>query len=113
MSLNVFDYLEKLPPDALDKLYGKGATAQGEGGRSHGQWTCRALLQSLPQLAKQHVMRLLFVEGTVDKGMLKSWVKKEYQRVHAASMRKVRVGCWVFSRTPNQSGFGACDISCP
>ncbi|CAM9897814.1 unnamed protein product, partial [Hapterophycus canaliculatus] len=79
MSLNVFDYLERLPPDALDKLYGKGATAAGEGGRSHGQWTCRALLQSLPQLAKQHVMRLLFVEGSVDKGMLKSWVKKEYQ----------------------------------
>lgn len=88
MSLNVFDYLEKLPPDALDKLYGKDAAAAG---RSHGQWTCRALLQSLPQLAKQHVMRLLFVEGPVDKGMLKSWVKKEYQRVHAASIRKVRL----------------------
>ncbi|CAB1113125.1 unnamed protein product [Ectocarpus sp. CCAP 1310/34] len=90
MSLNVFDYLERLPPDALDKLYGAAPpAAQGQGGRSHGQWTCRALLQSLPQLAKQHVMRLLFVEGPVGKGMLKSWVKKEYQRVHAASVRKL------------------------
>lgn len=84
MNTNVFDYLERLPPEALDKLYGKDA-----GASTHGQWTCRALLQSLPQLAKQHVMRLLFVEGFVDKGMLKSWVKKEYQRVHAVSMRKV------------------------
>lgn len=94
MSLNVFDYLERLPPDALDKLYGAAAATEGQqqqGARSHGQWTCRALLQSLPQLAKQHVMRLLFVEGSVDKGMLKSWVKKEYQRVHAASIRKVCV----------------------
>lgn len=90
MSLNVFDYLERLPPDALDKLYGAAPSdAEGQSGRSHGQWTCRALLQSLPQLAKQHVMRLLFVEGPVGKGMLKSWVKKEYQRVHAASVRKV------------------------
>lgn len=84
MNTDVFDYLERLPPEALDKLYGKNA-----GSSSHGQWTCRALLQSLPQLAKQHVMRLLFVEGFVDKGMLKSWIKKEYQRVHAASIRKV------------------------
>jgi len=105
MSLNVFEYLEKLPPDALDKLYGKDAEAAGQGTRSHGQWTCRALLQSLPQLAKQHVMRLLFVEGAVGKGMLKSWVKKEYQRVHAASIRKVgrcivvfvRSCCWICS----------------
>lgn len=86
MNTNVFDYLERLPPEALDKLYGKDA-----GSSTHGQWTCRALLQSLPQLAKQHVMRLLFVEGFVDKGMLKSWVKKEYQRVHAVSIRKVCV----------------------
>lgn len=103
MSLNVFEYLEKLPPDALDKLYGKGAAAEGAAAgqtatKSHGQWTCRALLQSLPQLAKQYVMRLLFVEGSVDKGMLKSWVKKEYQRVHAVSIRKVHmcVRMWVF-----------------
>ena len=96
MSLNVFEYLGKLPPGALDKLYGKkdavegaAAAAAGQSAKSHGQWTCRALLQSLPQLAKQYVMRLLFVEGSVDKGMLKSWVKKEYQRVHAVSIRKV------------------------
>lgn len=85
MNSNVFDYLERLPADALDTLYGRDA-----GSSSHGQWTCRAMLQSLPQLAKQHVMRLLFVEGFIDKNMLKSWVKKEYQRVHAASIRKVK-----------------------
>lgn len=86
MNTNVFDYLDRLPPEALDKLYGQDA-----GGSDYGQWTCRAILQSLPQLAKQHVMRLLFVEGFVDKGLLKTWVKKEYQRVHAASVRKVRL----------------------
>ena len=88
MNSNVFDYLERLPPDALDTLYGKDA-----GSSSHGQWTCRAMLQSLPQLAKQHVMRLIFVEAFVDKSLLKSWVKKDYQRVHAASIRKV-LGKW-------------------
>ncbi|CAN0381675.1 unnamed protein product [Ascophyllum nodosum] len=84
MNSNVFDYLERLPPDALDTLYGKDA-----GSSSHGQWTCRAMLQSLPQLAKQHAMRLIFVEAFVDKSLLKSWVKKDYQRVHAASIRKL------------------------
>lgn len=110
MSLNVFEYLEKLPPDALDKLYGKDAEAAGQGARSHGQWTCRALLQSLPQLAKQHVMRLLFVEGSVDKGMLKSWVKKEYQRVHAASIRKVRFCVTCYIRPVCAARFGCCWI---
>lgn len=88
---NVFEILERLPPDALDKLYGKGVVNAKGMTSHHGQWTCRAILQSLPQLAKQHVMRLLFVEGHVEKGMLKSWVKKEYQRVHSASIRRVRL----------------------
>lgn len=85
MNTNIFDYLETLPPKALDTLYGLKA-----GDSKHGQWTCRAILQSLPQLAKQHVMRLLFVEGFVERVMLKSWVVKEHHRVHAAAMRKVR-----------------------
>lgn len=102
MNTNVFDYLERLPPEALDKLYGKDARAS-----SHGQWACRALLQSLPQLAKQHVMRLLFVEGFVDKGMLKSWVKKEYQRVHGVSVRKVSI---VYP--PFLSGVAGLRVSC-
>lgn len=87
MNTNIFDYLETLPPQALDTLYGLNA-----GNSSHGQWTCRAILQSLPQLAKQHVMRLLFVKDYVERVMLKSWVVKEYHRVHAASVRKVRAG---------------------
>lgn len=98
MNTNVFDYLERLPPDALDKLYGKGVVNAEGMSSNHGQWTCRAILQSLPQLAKQHVMRLLFVEGYVERVMLKSWVVKEYQRVHSASVRKVGVTCFLFCR---------------
>lgn len=85
----MFEILERLPADALDKLYGKGVVTAKGMTSNHGQWTCRAILQSLPQLAKQHVMRLLFVEEYVEKGMLKSWVKKEYHRVHSTSIRRV------------------------
>lgn len=85
MNTNIFDYLETLSQQALDTLYGLNA-----GQSTHGQWTCRAILQSLPQLAKQYVMRLLFIKGSVERSMLKSWVVKEHQRVHAAAIRKVR-----------------------
>ncbi|CAM9631388.1 unnamed protein product, partial [Discosporangium mesarthrocarpum] len=81
---NIFEYIEKLPANALDRLYGKDAGEHG-----HGPWTCRAILQSLPQLSKQYIMRLLFVKGYVDRGMIKSWVKKEYHRVHAIAFRKL------------------------
>lgn len=47
-TLNLVTYLEELPPIKLSKIYTS-------------QWTCQAVLRSLPPLAKQYVLRLLFV----------------------------------------------------
>jgi hypothetical protein len=45
----------------LSRLY--GSDDAGEASITAAPWTCRAVLQSLPQLAKQYVMRLVCVEG--------------------------------------------------
>lgn len=45
-------YLESLSPVSLSKLYS-----------SH--WTCQAVLRGLPPLAKQYVMRMLWVDGPI------------------------------------------------
>lgn len=85
----VFDLLETLPRVSLDRLYGAPAPtstsahpAAADGGStkpppaasSPYPWTCRAVFQSLPPLAKQYVMRLLCLEEPITRGLLEGWV---------------------------------------
>eukprot|EP00639_Heterosigma_akashiwo_P002071 CAMPEP_0194570812 /NCGR_PEP_ID=MMETSP0292-20121207/7988_1 /TAXON_ID=39354 /ORGANISM="Heterosigma akashiwo, Strain CCMP2393" /LENGTH=94 /DNA_ID=CAMNT_0039421357 /DNA_START=32 /DNA_END=312 /DNA_ORIENTATION=- len=51
---DIFSYLESLPDESIHYLYD---TSQGD----HAIWACQAVLQTLPPLAKQYVMRLLAV----------------------------------------------------
>ncbi|CAM9406818.1 unnamed protein product [Chrysoparadoxa australica] len=53
-------------------------------------YTCKATLQSLPQLAKQYVMRLLCLTDGIGKDVVQSWVLDDYKRVHKASLRRLR-----------------------
>lgn len=48
--MDLASYLATLPRPKLDALY-------------ENPWTCRAVLRSLPPLAKQYVMRMLLLEG--------------------------------------------------
>ena len=54
-------YLKTLPADTLSILYDHPAT-------------CLAVFRELPSLAKQFVLRLLYVEQPVPKAVVSSWV---------------------------------------
>ena len=58
---NLHDYLKTLPADQLDNLYNHPAT-------------CLAVFRELPPLAKQIVMRLIFVQQAVPQAVVSSWV---------------------------------------
>jgi len=56
--VNIVSYIEGLERDTRDMLYGS-------------PWTCQALFRSLPPLAKQYILRLLWVhDRAVAKGKL-------------------------------------------
>ena len=62
-------YLRTLPESVLDRLYNHPAT-------------CLAVFRDLPVLAKQYVMRILFVEQPVSQQVVLSWVNAKHQDVH-------------------------------
>eukprot|EP00955_Chlamydomonas_euryale_P026371 278381-Chlamydomonas_euryale.AAC.13 len=53
--VNVLSYVETLPPDIRDKLF-------------ESPWTCQAVLRSLQPLAKQYILRLMWIERPVLQG---------------------------------------------
>ena len=105
VSTTVFDLLETLPRISLDRLYGlsadsssssssatpAAAAATAIAASSPYPWTCRAVFQSLPPLAKQYVMRLLCLEGPVTCALLEGWVDPAAgARAREAHRRAVR-----------------------
>ncbi|KAK3233904.1 hypothetical protein CYMTET_55819 [Cymbomonas tetramitiformis] len=67
------NYLETLPPIKIDKLY-----------ESH--WTCQAVFRSLPPVAKQYVLRLLYVDHGFPESTFKSWIAKKSISKHDAAL---------------------------
>lgn len=84
---DIFEFMQSLPPQSLDKLYG-GAEASSAA-LTAAPWTCRAVLQSLPPLAKQYVMRLVCVEVSISRELIKSWVADAFIRVHEDALDKL------------------------
>mmetsp|Transcript_4214 Transcript_4214/g.11879 ORF Transcript_4214/g.11879 Transcript_4214/m.11879 type:complete len:451 (+) Transcript_4214:289-1641(+) len=68
-TVNLVSYLEELPPVKLAKIYG-----------SH--WTCQAVLRSLPPLAKQYVLRLLFINTGISENIVNSWAQSSARAKH-------------------------------
>ena len=64
---NLHDYLQSLQGDQLDSLYNHPAT-------------CLAVFRELPPLAKQIVMRLIFVQQAVPQAVISSWVTQNYSK---------------------------------
>ena len=59
--VNVVSYLEGLAWDVRDLLF-------------QSPWTCQAVLRSLSPLAKQYVLRLLWIDQPVSKGAAADWM---------------------------------------
>ncbi|XP_059899081.1 general transcription factor IIH subunit 4 [Gadus macrocephalus] len=66
---NLHEYLKELSPEILDKLYNHPAT-------------CLAVYRELPALAKNYVMRMLFLDHPLPQAALALWVKKDSQKYH-------------------------------
>lgn len=66
---NLHEYLRELSPDILDRLYNHPAT-------------CLAVYRELPPLAKNYVMRMLFLEQPLPQAAVALWVRKDSQREH-------------------------------
>ncbi|XP_077404370.1 general transcription factor IIH subunit 4 isoform X2 [Vanacampus margaritifer] len=66
---NLHEYLRELSPEILDRLYNHPAT-------------CLAVYRELPPLAKNYVMRMLFLDQPLPQAAVALWVNKESQKNH-------------------------------
>uniref|UniRef100_A0A7D9N0C6 General transcription factor IIH subunit 4 n=1 Tax=Xenopus tropicalis TaxID=8364 RepID=A0A7D9N0C6_XENTR len=66
---NLHEFLQELSPGVLDQLYNHPAT-------------CLAVFRELPGLAKNYVMRMLFLEQPLPQAAVALWVKKENFKEH-------------------------------
>ncbi|CAM9868294.1 unnamed protein product, partial [Heterosigma akashiwo] len=81
---DIFSYLESLPDESIHYLYD---TSQGD----HAIWACQAVLQTLPPLAKQYVMRLLAVGSSgewIPEKALQSWIQDRYISSHETALNQ-------------------------
>ncbi|XP_060045406.1 general transcription factor IIH subunit 4 isoform X2 [Erinaceus europaeus] len=69
---NLQEFLGGLSPGVLDRLYGHPAT-------------CLAVFRELPSLAKNWVMRMLFLEQPLPQAAVALWVKKEFTKAQEES----------------------------
>jgi len=66
-SKNLHDYLKTLPQDVLDNLYNHPAT-------------CLAVYRELPPLAKQLIVRLIYIEQAIPQAVITSWVSHHFHK---------------------------------
>ncbi|XP_028316441.1 general transcription factor IIH subunit 4 [Gouania willdenowi] len=66
---NLHEYLRELSPELLDRLYNHPAT-------------CLAVYRELPSLAKNYVMRMLFVDQALPQAAVALWVIKDRHKDH-------------------------------
>eukprot|EP00210_Caulerpa_lentillifera_P002771 g2648.t1 len=76
VSESLTTFLEALPARKLRGLYDN-------------QWTCQAVFRSLPPLAKQYCLRLLFVDEPVSQTIVDGWVKQESSHKHTETVEKL------------------------
>lgn len=61
------DYIKTLDANTIVKLYAKSSAC------------CLAVFEQLPSLAKQYVIRLLFLDRAIPKEVISSWVANSIQ----------------------------------
>ncbi|CAG9857801.1 unnamed protein product [Phyllotreta striolata] len=66
---NLYDYLKSRPSNLLEKLYNHPTI-------------CLAVYRELPDLAKQYVIRMVFVEQPVPQAVVASWGSQIYSKEH-------------------------------
>eukprot|EP00299_Pterocystis_sp_00344_P020117 c9900_g2_i1.p1 GENE.c9900_g2_i1~~c9900_g2_i1.p1 ORF type:complete len:179 (-),score=39.79 c9900_g2_i1:406-942(-) len=75
-NIAVEDFMKTLPDSSLNELY-------------ESAFTCQMIFRSLPALAQQYVMRLLFVDAPVTLRALGQWAKKTSNVEHSKSVSRL------------------------
>ncbi|XP_015790063.1 general transcription factor IIH subunit 4 [Tetranychus urticae] len=88
---NLGDYVKNLNPPTIDKLYSKSSSC------------CLAIFGQLPPLAKQYVIRLLFVDQGIPKDVISSWVSQSSMQEHLESV-KLLSDLRIWSESPIHGG---------
>uniref|UniRef100_A0A1Q3F3U2 General transcription factor IIH subunit 4 n=1 Tax=Culex tarsalis TaxID=7177 RepID=A0A1Q3F3U2_CULTA len=79
---NLEEYLRSRPPDALEKLYNYPAI-------------CLAVYRELPEIARQFVIRILFVEQPIPHAVVSSWGSQIYAKENTAVSKVLtELGVW-------------------
>ena len=80
------DYLLTLKPSQLQEMYSHPAT-------------CMAVFRDLSELAKQFILRLLFIEQPIHQPMIASWVAKQASAEHDEAVHVIK-DLKLWSETP-------------
>ena len=85
----LMSYLKTLDPETLSELYNHPAT-------------CLAVFRELPELAKQFVMRLFYVEQAVPQAVVQSWINQASygDKAKEASKALSELGIWQDTSMP-------------
>ncbi|XP_055531849.1 general transcription factor IIH subunit 4 [Wyeomyia smithii] len=79
---NLEEYLKSRPPDALEKLYNYPAI-------------CLAVYRELPEIARQFVIRILFLEQAIPQAVVTSWGSQIYAKENVIVSRVLTdLGVW-------------------
>jgi len=89
-SKNLHDYLKTLPQEVLDNLYSHPAT-------------CLAVYRELPALAKQFIMRLLYIEQAIPQAVVSSWINHQHHS-HSKQAQDTLTGLRVWKETSMPGG---------
>jgi transcription initiation factor TFIIH subunit 4 len=73
---NVLEFIVSLSPASIDSLYADF-------------WTCQAVFRSLPQLAKQYVLRLVLFAQPVAVSTISSWILPSFKAQHDAALKRL------------------------
>uniref|UniRef100_A0A336K8B7 General transcription factor IIH subunit 4 n=1 Tax=Culicoides sonorensis TaxID=179676 RepID=A0A336K8B7_CULSO len=94
---NLQEYLKSRPPEVLEKLYNYPAI-------------CLAVYRELPEIARQFVIRILFVEQPVPKAVVSSWASQVYAKEHQHSCTVLSDLC-IWKTNQIAGGLTAWDLS--
>uniref|UniRef100_A0A3Q0RPD9 General transcription factor IIH subunit 4 n=1 Tax=Amphilophus citrinellus TaxID=61819 RepID=A0A3Q0RPD9_AMPCI len=89
---NLHEYLRELNPEILDRLYNHPAT-------------CLAVYRELPSLAKNYVMRMLFLDQPLPQAAVALWCLKSFTcMTHCLILcpaYKLLLNCQILRRAPS------------
>ncbi|XP_058128708.1 general transcription factor IIH subunit 4 [Anopheles ziemanni] len=92
------EYLKSRPPEVLEKLYNYPAI-------------CLAVYRELPEIARQFVIRILFVEQPIPQAVVSSWATQVYAKENTSvSQVLLELGVWRSAAYPG--GLAAWEL-CP